>query len=223
MAVGFNASGDQLSRTTNLPASSTAFTACGWVRRDADTNNYASVLWVINSNGAAYSGIGFNSDGTTLSAFGTSGEGNIPAGGQPDQGEWVFVAVTQSGTTVTGWASPEGDSNFYSVTATGTSFTPATFTAGNDGTGFFLSGAMQNIRVFDSVLNQAALALEKAATAAVATELFDWRCNDNTDTNDISGNGRNPTVGGTLTTETGPGGGGGGSSTLRTLTLLGVG
>jgi hypothetical protein len=207
MAVGFDASADQLSRTTNLPSASTAMTACGWVRRDADRNDYSSILWFTNSGGASYTGLAFNADGTTLSVFGTgtgAQEGNIAAGGQPAQGAWIFVAVVQSGTTVTAYASPEGSTSFYTGTCTATNYTPAFFGAGNDGTGFYLNGAMQYIRVFNSALSQANLEAEKVATAAVAAELFDWRCNDNTDTNDISGNARNPTVGGALTTQTGP-------------------
>lgn len=221
MAVGFNSSGDGLSRTTNLPTAATAWTACGWVRRDGDANGYGAILWLTNTSGVAFSGVAFNTDGTTLSVFGTNTESNIPSGGQPDLGEWVFVAVTQNGTTVTGYASPEGDSTFYSNTATSTNFSVERFSAGND-MGSYIIGAMQNIRVFNSVLNQAALELEKAATAAVATELFDWRCNDNTDTNDISGNGRNPTVSGTLSNETGPASlGGGGGTTATALPITG--
>lgn len=213
MAVGLNGSTDQLSRTANLPAASTAWSACGWALRAADRNDYSALCWLSGVAGAAYSGIGFTSDGTTLASFATTDEDAFST--QPTQGLWFKWAITQSGTTLTAYWSPDGSATVYTATSTAGNFTPTLLSFGNDGTGFFLNGSLAYVRAWQDAMNQAQFEAEWASTTTVRTtnHLWHWRLNNNTDTADLSANGYNPTVGGTLTTETGPSIGGGGGST----------
>lgn len=209
MAVGISG-GTTLSRASGLPASmSIAYTVCGWAKRTADTNAYSVITALRNTANSTYHAIAFDADGTTLLGSSSAGDvsDNFPT--QPTQDQWFFFAMVGSASGAGGltfYFSPEGSGTFTSFSLANANWSPDVLEFGDWNGDGPLTGHLQYLRCWSAALTQNQLESEKAATLAVlqANRHFDWRLNDNADTADQSGNGRTPTVSGSLSNQTGP-------------------
>lgn len=204
MSVRVNASGDDLRRTANLPASN-AITICGWARVIADGGGGFQCLGALRNAAGAYIGIwwDYNNNTMTLDANGTTtGFGSRPAAGVD-----FFWALTNSGTgagSMVGYWARASDTAFTTASRAGaTVATPTSLQFSNFQNSDWLDSRHGRIRCFDAVLTSAELWAEMWSMypRRQANINFAWRLNEVNDTADFSGNGRGATVSGTLGTE----------------------
>jgi hypothetical protein len=206
MAWRIDASGDNLRRSTSLPAS-TLVTICAWIKVVNDRNGNFRCPFILETSGTgSFVGVEWSSSNTfdviagTIVSFGvtpTSATG------------WFFVAVTANGSGANAvhgyWAKP-GDTSFNTATANGSSFTPAFLTFGNDDVSEWMDGRIAAIKVWDAELTQTELWTEMwSQTPFRRTNLHLFAPGfKHAELNDMSGNGKTLTANGTLTTEEGP-------------------
>lgn len=202
MARRFDAATDRISRSGTMPAD---FTITGWIYLSADQDTYTTFCRVWTSGLATVGTWSTESDGTSGPNWFTGG-GSLANATNLVVGEWRRVAVsrTAAGAAVLYVATPTGSVEVDSGSV-GTN-SPAGITIGGrdtaDATEWF-NGRAAYFRVFDSILTQAQIVAEWAATAAVVPAWADWPLD--TDLLDISGNGRHLSAGSTATTtEAGP-------------------
>jgi len=204
MATKFDASGDILKRTTNLPAPS-AFTLCAWVRVvSVRASQYQYFVELANgtTDAGSYLVLGYNNIGAFEISTGVSSQSFAS---NPTTGSWMFVALTSDGTTLRGYWSHAG-SAFVTASITTLSFTSVQLSIGNDSYNEYCDVEIENVYVYDAALTQAELEQQMYRALPVRTaNLNIWsRLQISTDVTDYSGNGRNWTSGGTLASASGP-------------------
>jgi hypothetical protein len=204
MAVRFDASGDILKRTANLPATS-AFTACGWARFvSIRAGQYQYFIELANgtSNAGSYLIIGYRS-GTAFEI--STGNASASFASAPTTGTWFFWALTHNNTNLVGYWAHAG-SALVTQSITGQSFTPAQLSIGNDTWNEWCDIEMSDTLIYDAVLTQAELEQQMYRSLPVRTaNLNIWSpLPSASDIVDYSGNGRDWTSGGTLTSASGP-------------------
>ena len=207
MSVRFTSTGG-LQRTANLPPWN-AMTICGWASRNTDTNNYAAVSAFSDSTGGMSNGgmYIFGADGDTLGGYTpNNGESAISPAKTPANDVPFFWAMVVSGTGAGAWTlyyREELDGAFTTLSLQGaaSSWTPAAIWAGHNPFGEWLNGSVEHVKCWDAALNSTELDAEfNSATPVRTTSLnFYWPCSTTSDTNDASGNGRNPTISGSIT------------------------
>lgn len=209
MAVRFDASGEALTRTASLP-SSTAFTMCGWAKRAASTSTWTFFAGLENatSSSTKYMVIGYRNNGPFCISSDTGGTA-AQFGTTYGDGVWFFWAISNAGTGATdfkGYAMASTESSFQTVTETGSSFTAAMMPFGNDSYNERFNGTMAGLRVWDAVLTQAELEQERYSILPVRMANLHgfWPIFGHSDLVDYSGNARDLTATGTLSTEDGP-------------------
>lgn len=168
MAVGFSgASGDTLTRTTNLFATAN-FSACIFARV-GDTGSYITPLGMWGSS-------------EILLQFGSASP-EIYNGGvvcnsanSYSLNDWVFLGMVANGTDNSGdeWALYDGLANAASaLTKTNgsraSSFTPTTFRVGESNYGEYMDGALVALKVWTASLTDAEMELERRQLAPVRT------------------------------------------------------
>lgn len=206
MAVRFDASGDYLARTANLPTS-TAFTVCGWfMRRGTGDGTWETVFGL--DNGAAYcltycrfdatAGIkGWTNDSGGAGSTVIAVSNDVP----------YFVAMVGNGSGATGltvYARAGASAALSSQSYDNASFTPSAFRVSqNAAFGEWANSRMWNVKCWDRALTAAELLVESQYRRVMypASLNFHWVMDRHDQVFDQSGNGRNPTVGGTLATE----------------------
>ena len=129
-------------------------------------------------------------------------------GSRPAVGQWFFWAISCAGTAggdLKGyWALPI-DAAFTKAQATGSGLTTASIDIGNDPSSERIDGRLAFVRCWDAVLTENELWCEMHGFPRRTANInFRWDLWSSGDVQDYSGNGRNPTVGGTFTTEDGP-------------------
>ena len=209
MAVRLDASGEGLSRTSS-PPSTAGFTVCGWASLTTDRNNY-QILSSIDNGSTQYAEIGTDSDGTTLYIF---NHGAIGASlGPLTLNTPFFWAQTVNGAgsgNHVGYGRAVGANTLTSTSQSGVAaITSQTFWVGRDGFdagAYYFDGRIWNVKVWDRVLTAAELLVESfySNVKFPASLHLHWRLPGSNNTTDSSGNGRNATVSGTLSTEDGP-------------------
>lgn len=204
MAIRFDATGDFLQRTTNIPAG-TLFTVCGWAQQSVDTNGVSPIF---SLNEAAQQWLmTYSTDGSTLAIYArNSAAGGAAFASSPTLGQPFFWAIKAQGTAMTGYWRSFTANRF--VTITDTAVTPGTttnFTIAEDPfastTGF--NGLVWNVRIWDRVLSEPELLAESFSDTPVSkAALNSWlRMENASDAFDYSVYGRHTTKNGTLTTE----------------------
>lgn len=212
MAVRSDAANDRLSRSGGAPDPQTAFTVCGWFYLSVDRDDFSTLIRLHASSGS-----------TTRITLATGSSGTLPAVFTPGNtsgvlgvdsftvGAWLFVAVTQTGTTATIYTcTPGGTMHSASGTSSGGS-APDGYTifgrSSSDASEWF-NGRAACVRLWSAVLNSTELAAERDSFTAIrTTNLYaDYRLADAaTALNDSGPGGRTLTAGSTaVTTEADP-------------------
>lgn len=186
MAVRFDASGEYLARGTNLPAYN-LFTIAGWVQIVTDRNALTEIFDLINSDGSGGVRLMTTADGTTLRIY----TGSYTTGTSLTVGQWYHVALTRNGSTCRAYIDGVLD-----ITHTNSdSFTPAYLLLGFPSN--WLNGRLGQVRVWDAELSASEIRAEMRSTSPVRTSnLNSAHPFTSSITADVSGNGRNLSVGG---------------------------
>lgn len=208
MAVRFDAVGDELNRTANI-SSNTAFTYMMWtvLDNDAGTSTYQPYLFGLSADLTQGYSCGLLSNVFRIEVY----EGGVAvrsgvASGRPALGTpaCVFLRCSGTGTNLlTGGYRTPSQTTFTTAAATLGTLSPVTqvFYAGLFGA-FWQDARKWNIKVWDRALSDAELLVESYFERVMypsSLNLYLPLTSAN-DTADRSGNGRNPTVVGTLTT-----------------------
>ena len=207
MSVRFTTAGG-LRRTASLPPWN-AMTLCGWASRNADQNTYSAVAAFSDATGSMGNGgmYIFGADGDTLGGYTpNNGESAFSGPKTPANDVPFFWAMVVSGTGAGAWTlyyREELDAGFttLSMQGAGSSWTPAAIWAGQNPFGEWLDGSVEHVKCWDAALNSTELGAEFGSDVPVRTSglNFYWPCSNTSDTNDASGNGRNPTISGSIT------------------------
>ena len=197
MALNWNASGgDSLKITSNFPSKAT-YTLSMWVKRTGSMSDFIPVFYRNNAGDTSWHGLGTSAatDNTwILETDLTSAEGSAWA-----LGVWQHIALTKSG----------ADMNFYiDGTLDITISSDPTFTEANLFIGdhllsvSFLNASIYAPKMWDAVLSATELAMERLYARAVRrTNLVaEWSLLSSAALHlaDMSGNGRNLALAGTL-------------------------
>src|SRR5262249_47911779 len=197
-----DAVGDELLRTTQLPPV-TGFTMMGWFRVVGDNHSYSTFLGLSHPTSSnAYLVMMCCGNGwRQLMVWNGSG---LKFGSNLTLGSWYHVAMTVSG-------SGSGQFKAYLNGALDIAFdgnpavTSQRMSIANDSHSEWMDGNVAGVKIYDAVLSQAEIAAEMASSAPVrTTSLNGWYPITSVAdaATDYSGNARNLTVTGTLTTDT---------------------
>ena len=207
MAVRFDATTDQIERTTAPDIGTSGFTFTAWVYLAVDRNDYSTMMR-LSAGGGTRGNVAADSNGQTLAYF--TIDGSLTSSTTMTAGNWYRVAISipsTGGSTATG--------TLYTATAAGaTSSASGTVSAGNDAdrvtiggrgngdTSEWWNGRVAHARMWEAALSQAEVEAEWASTTPVRTSGLwaDWPLLVHTDLTDASGNGRNLSAGSTATT-----------------------
>lgn len=169
MAIRFN-SASYLTRATALPASSSAFSACGWSK--IHSQQPVGCIWKINEYDVGQVFIGTITTNTGLSVVISFGvDGSYPLY-NPGTNTWFWWAIKQTGTQVkvmvaaaaaTSW-SASWTSNL------GTAFAPDRMEVGGSELDEFSDTTIALLKVWDAVLTDDQLLAQKALLAPVVTD-----------------------------------------------------
>lgn len=213
-AVRFDNDGDELQRTTSLPAIA-ALTVALWVKISVDTNSYACAF-SIEKNNANLLYLETNADGTTIGLWSLSsdtGGGWIDiTGPNMTVGTWYYLAFTVSGASEVLYWATAGAAALTSASGTAgaaTWFTPTMLRMGDSTfSAEWLNGCVSNLKIWTAVLTLAEIEQERQVMRPVRTaDLHSWNPMFNGDSvrlEDWSGNGRALTNVGFPADEDGP-------------------
>lgn len=212
MAIRFDAAADRLLRTSGLLDYQSAYTWMAWVYLVSDLNDYGIFYFVNrNTNLNSYDLFGLDVDGTTLFCIASNAAGTfgLQTGGALSTGTWYHVALVRSSTTaldmyLNGAAS--GSTNTQDISGRSAP------TREEIGAGTTTNASRVNARVAAEKVWTAALTATEIAQElncirpARFANLWRWAplIGSASDIADYSGNARDWTASGTLTTEDGP-------------------
>lgn len=208
MAVRLDASGDYLLRTAALPTS-TAFTICGWAVLAAnrgDSTTFAALE--SGTSSAARTHALYASGGNSLRAFSSIAQETAVIATLV-VGEPFFFALVGNGaggTGISGYHRAANSNTLNGASITGDTFTTGALFLGNNSYMEWLNGSVWNAKVWDRALSASELLAESYFARPQFTTGLNlwWPLNSHTDLADRGGNGRSPTVGGTLSTNDTP-------------------
>lgn len=204
MSIGtFDANGDRIQRTTNLPVM-TSWAACGWGIRRVDAGTVASKSPVcrirqnqiesdlaINDNGANWD-LEVNGSGTTVV------KASVPAD------TWFFWAISQDGTgsnAVTGYYREVGDTSWTSAQVNGNSIATTELTVGGSGQNNGYSGMdLSHVKIWDAPRTANEFLAEMYSREPVQWSDLNtyYPLEDGSDASDFSGNGYDGTLFGSM-------------------------
>ena len=161
MAFVVNASGEGASRTASLPSSS-AFTACGWVKTTerASANQF---IFTIEDGVSSWMSLGYgNSASTVLQIDSDAGTPDVGGGAYNGHGVWMFWALRRGGGgTLYARAFRLGtDSVFATASVAESSFTPTAMYVGTDSLNNWSDSKHAAVKVWDAELTDDELYLE---------------------------------------------------------------
>lgn len=214
MAIRFNASADRYRRTTGLPSIQN-FTVCGWSKFITDRGDVAQGMVTWEPEVLAYITwrYGFGDSRMAIGSFDGGTENVVKFTNKPALGAWFFWYLRCSGSGANllqgGWAAAGSSAFTEQRSTTIRSGTGTAIILAQDSYGGWTDQAMAGVKVWGAALTDAELLLEMQVLRPVRfadlnawTPFIDATVADNA--NDLSGNGRNWTAGGTLTVEQGP-------------------
>jgi Concanavalin A-like lectin/glucanases superfamily len=211
MAVRFDAAADRLLRTSGLIDYNAAYTVMGWVYLVSDLNAYGAIF-SLNTGDVAQDldYIGVNADGVSLISYvdiaATPTE--VDSGYNFTVATWAHLAIVRASATslqvyINGVA--QGSANTQNV-AGRTAATRMEFGAVGTGNIDRANARVQHVKIWSTNLSAAEILQEYQVARPVRTDSLHlwtplWGA---ADIADYSGNARDWTAGGTLTTEDGP-------------------
>lgn len=207
MATGFDAVGDRLIRTTGLP-SPAALTAILFVRLDVETFDYQCAI-SFDNGGGDYLYLETENDGHTWKLWddttGVVATGPVAAIGD----EYAFAFTKDAGNNcVLYWKISTAVGAMSSAAGSCSALTLGQIRVGESPfAGEELHGSVSGVLVYSAVLSQAEIEAQVAQIAALRTaDLYAAlpAVIASTAGSDVSGNGNNFTVGGTLAQTDGP-------------------
>lgn len=207
MAVRYDATTDNMSRTASLPSTST-LTVCAHAYIQVSPNPFG-IVFSYDNGVAAYLQLYFDVGSPYVLTFGASGGSAAQTVlGSITTGVWYFVAMTVNGANGVGYgASMSTTAALSSVAKASINLTGVNkcWVANNGfGGGDDLNGRIANLKIWEASLSAAELEQERYFTRPQRiANLYGWypQLDAATAATDFSGNGRNFTVGGTLATE----------------------
>lgn len=220
MAIICNGDTDYVTRTTNLPANN-SYTIAGWFKRSSDRDNYERALnyhmivapdpWINTLTFyPSWDGGTPNVDNNLVLRSDTGG-GSVGWTTLPGTGAWYYLAMTADASNIKGyWYTWNGsaatlvDSTVQSI-GIGTQHTATSIDIMSDSneTGKYVDGKCCYLRVWDVALSQSEIEAEIPSSVIVKTANINTAlgaCTSSSFANDVSGNGRNWTLGAGLTT-----------------------
>jgi len=208
MAVRFDAATDALSRGANFPDQS-AVTVCGWASRSGAGGGTLETLFALRNNAFTQSLVIQHLVSSGQIRVGGTGTANIravPANGVPFF--WALVGAGTGANQVTGYIRTFDENTFTSATVTTATITEETlelFNANLAGTQQPWNGLGWNVKCWNRALTVPELLVESFYRAVKFSSSinFHYELESAAAVYDISGNVRDPTVGGTLTTDDG--------------------
>ncbi len=217
MGIGQNAVGDYAKRTGSPAISMTGgtdkVTMAGWYQiRDASPSQYAIPFGFESTDTSATAWAVFYISATNEQKFGTNTSSN-DIEFIPNQNEWYYFYIIGQNTNDgdidwdAGFFLENGTSPASSIgVVDNVEWDIARVCVGNDSWDEWTDCVLAQVRVWTTKLTAIELFVEKQSATAVKTANLwaDWPLVGNTDNGDDSGNGRNLTFGGTLTTENEP-------------------
>lgn len=200
MPARIDASADSLSRSASLPAS-TAFTMLARAKISTLRSADSTILALESAGGSAGEYV-YISAANVLSIY-CSNSGQTTFASTPSTGVEFDVSLRRNGSAVGGAWKLSGASTWISATGTGTTWTPATLTLGSDSTSAWFNGTISQVKIWDRVLSDDELMVESFYRRVMYPTSINgnWPIDLHTDLADRSGNGRDLTAAGTLTTE----------------------
>lgn len=205
MSVRIDASGDKLSRTTNLPTNA-AYTVAMWWYYVSAPGVGAYFLSVENAatSGTAYHLLGFNAAGSFRIVV---NGGSTNFGADPATGAWHFIAMKSDGVNIKAYHRTLAGV-WQTATHAATTFTNAAIILGANSYNEWVSCRIAVAKVWDAVLTDADI--EQEALSILPRRFTSLNSfspcfpGSGERAKDYSGNGRNWTEGGTLTDEDPP-------------------
>lgn len=211
MGIRYDANGDYLRRSANLPSSSD-YTVMFWARLESDRNTLQCAFYRSNDAADTYVYVGTDSDGVTMhlaASYQATSDGST-TGSALTVGTWYHICLTVSGSSHIVYLNGASDMTLTMDATSG--FNNDLLTFGNvddaeQGSGFYWNGQQAAIKVWDKALTGVEVLSEMRQYVPFRTTNLNvnWPCrNVGEQGTDYSGNGRNATVGGTLATADGP-------------------
>lgn len=207
MAIRFDNTTERLLRTANVP-DDRAFTLCGWFQRVSHAGVFAALYGLSNTTSSPNRAIecGWDSAGS-LYVTTYDGGANTFFATNYTNGQWFFGALTGGASVLNAYAGGPSVGVLEQITATfPIAYTPGALWVGDNGWGESANFRAAAIKGWDTALTAAELGNERwyytpqrRANLNLWTPLF-----AHTDVQDHSGNARNWTTTGTLSTEDGP-------------------
>lgn len=201
MSIRFDAAGDFLQRTTDLPAAD-PLSLSFWLYLTVDRNAEGTIFILTNAGGTEFSRIILDTDGTTIQVDTQTSAGTN--GSNLSTATWYHVGYTRAGADHALYLNGVSDitrSDNNAVT------TPANLLFGSNSV-TFINGRVGNIKIWTAQLTQAEIQAEITTWQPVRyANLHLWTPNFPGATErlaDWSGNGRNWTGNGTLADEDPP-------------------
>ena len=203
MSIRFDAAADTLYRTANVPASN--FTVSMWVRGVAGAGSFRSFL-TIGDVSSDYNWWGVN-NGNAFAIWDDVAE--RVAGGTFSLNTWYHIVITLSGTTASLYYRVLAAASYASISGTISAAARPQIAYGNDVFDEHLNGRMAAVKLWDgSVLTLGEFSRERLSIQpSLFTNLSAWYpmfSGAGERNRDYGPNGRDLTVGGTLTDEAGP-------------------
>jgi hypothetical protein len=200
MATRFDAVGDYLIRTADLPSSST-FTISLWMYISVDTNALVDLCLLTDAAGG-YVTLGLDADGTTLRLASTNGSST---GTNLSASTWYHVAVSHSGSSLVGYLNGVAD-----ITRNDNiSFSTVYLLFGFNGVNTYFNGRIAGAKLWSGAALSADEIVQEMGTLRPqrTADLYGvWPMWPGATERlaDYSGYGRTLTAGGTLVDEDGP-------------------
>ena len=184
MALGtFDANNQRLQKSTNLPTTMEAWSACGWGNRRTDPGTSAGArapfIRLTGSPQTSNGSVAFDNNGPNWDFIVNGGNNVATIQATVAQDVWFFWAVVQDGSgtdTITGYYREPAATSFTSNTANGVSTTPTTMLmGGSTGANSFCGSDLANVKVWNAVLTEDELLAEMWSRAPVRwTDLNSW-------------------------------------------------
>ena len=214
MAIRFDTGSERLARSASVPGTPGTYTWLAWMQIVSLPASYP-VFWEMGPNSTGYNQLYIAPPGGAGDfRFGIDGDsahgGSFDETSDPDRtfGVWYFIAMKRSGTTITLYVGTASAAVTQAWTLAGTgAATPTRMVIGYDDGTSSPNARVQAFRFYDGI----ALSLEDIQAEQWAqlprrtSSLWAWwPLLKHSDLVDYSGNGRDLTATGTLSTEDGP-------------------